>query len=151
MNYEQQLKKLEDEFGISDSEELIRKIKILVEYPSIESTFKSKGLCLIGSIICYLSPHLEEDNGYKYFKKALEFNDNNYDAILGICSIFNTYPYPFNTIVTEIEYLSYIRKLIDNYELLEERQRSNVLQSIRSYSLFKEKIVKKYGYSYMKG
>lgn len=151
MTYERELNELKEQFGIMDSEELIERVKLIVNNPLVKSSVKSNGLCLIGSIICYLSPYLEDDNGYSYFKKALEFYENNYDAILGICFIFNTYPYPFNTIVTELEYFSYIQKLIEEFELLEEKQRFNVLQSIKSYSSYRMKIVKKYGYEYIKG
>lgn len=146
MNYEQEINELQEQFGVMDSEKLIEKIKLIVKNPLVESSIKSNGLCLIGSIICYLSPHLEDDNGYSYFKKALAFNEDNYDAILGICSIFDTYPYPFNSIVTEVEYLSYIRKLVEKFEYLEERQKFNVLQSIKSYSSYRTKVIEKYGY-----
>lgn len=146
---EQELNELKDQFGIMDSEKLIGRIKLIINNPLVEASVKSNGLSLIGSIICYLSPYLEEDNGYVYFKKALEFNENNYDAMLGICSIFDTYPYPFNTIVTEVEYLYYIGKLVKNFEYMEERQRFNALQSIKIYSSYRAKIIEKYGYPVM--
>ncbi|WP_418627213.1 hypothetical protein [Anaerosinus sp.] len=146
MTYEQEINELKEQFGIMDSEKLIEKIKLIINNPLVELSVKSNGLCLIGSIICYLSPYLEDDNGYSYFKKALEFDETNYDAILGICFIFNTYPYPFNTIVTEVEYLSYIQRLIEEFDYMEERQRLNMLQSVKGYSSYRAKVIEKYGY-----
>lgn len=150
MNSYEQLRQFENEFGLTDDIELIHKIKTLIENPTIDSIVKSKGLCLIGNIICYLSPWLEDDNGYRYFEEALNLDSCNYDALLGICSIFNTYPYPFNTILSEVKYLDCIQKLIDSYELLDDRQHVNLLQSLKSYSLFRKKIIKKYGYPHIR-
>lgn len=146
VDYNDKIKLFENMFGNMESEELITEIKSFLEN-DLDFETKSKAASLIGSIICYLSPYLEEDSGYFYFKKALELNSDNYDAMLGICSIFNTYPYPFNNIVTEMEYLMYAEKLIENFENLNDDQRINVLQSFKSYTLFRKKIIEKFDIS----
>jgi len=146
MTYEQELDELEKQFGKMDSEKLIEKIKLLINNPLVDISVKSRGLCLMGSIISCLSPYLADDEGYSYFKKALELDDSNYEAILGICFIFNTYPYPFNTILTEVEYLSYIQQLIKEFDYMDERQRRNVLQSINAYAAYRTKVIEEYGY-----
>ncbi len=146
MTYEQELNELEKQFGKMDSEKLIEKIKLVIDNPLVDAAVKSRGLCLIGSIISCISPYLADDEGYSYFKKALEFDSTNYDALLGICFIFNTYPYPFNTILTEVEYLSYIQQLIKGFDSMDERQRHNMLQSINMYANYRKKVIEKYGY-----
>jgi len=146
VTYEQELNELEKQFGKMDSEKLIEKIKLVIDNPLVDAAVKSRGLCLIGSIISCISPYLADDEGYSYLKKALELDDSNYDAILGICFIFNTYPYPFNTILTEAEYLSCIQKLIKGFDYMEERQRRNMLRSINWYADYRKKVIEKYGY-----
>ena len=146
MTYEQELDELKKQFGKMDSEKLIEKIKLIINAPLVEVAVKSSGLCLIGKIISCLSPDLDDDEGYSYFKKALELDAANYEAILGICFIFNTYPYPFNTILTEVEYLSYMQKLIKAFDYMDKRQRKNMLQSINGYADYRIKVIKKYGY-----
>lgn len=146
MTYEQELDELKKQFGEMDSEKLIEKIKLIINNPLVDVAVKSSGLCLIGSIISYLSPYLADDEGYSYFKKALELDDTNYEAILGICFIFNTYPYPFNTILTEVEYLSYMQKLIKAFDYMDKRQRNKMLRSINRYADYRIKVIKKYGY-----
>jgi len=123
VNHEQRLNNLEKQFGIKDNEKLIEEINEVIKLPQVPTHLKSKGYCLIGLIIEHLAPHLQEDQGSSYYKKALEFDKSNYDALLGICSLFNTYPYPFNTIVTEVEFLSYIDKLVNDFELLNKTQK----------------------------
>lgn len=147
VDYKEQYKQLEKQFGELDSEELIGRIEVFIENHELDAQIKSRALSFIGSIICHLSPYLRDDCGYSYFKEALKIDPDNYDAILGICLIFNTYPYPFSKIVTEIEYLEYVGKLISDFEFLDERNKFNALETIGSYLLFRKKIINKYGYS----
>ncbi|WP_432663374.1 hypothetical protein R9X47_22685 [Wukongibacter baidiensis] len=141
VDYMQQYKEFEKQFGKLDSEELINQIQSFIVNHELDLQTKSKFLSLIGGIICDLSTYLKDDCGYSYFREAIEVDANNYDAILGVCSIFNTYPYPFNKIVTEVEYLSHVEKLINDFELLENNQKLNALQTIKSYSIFRKKII----------
>lgn len=146
INWEQKYKQLEKQFGILENEELIKQVRKLIVNPKVNDFIKSKALSLAGNIICHLAPAQKEDYGYSYFNEALELDSNNYDARLGICAIFNTYPYPFCNVVTEIEYLENIEKLINDFDELGESQKANTLETVRVYSLYRKKVIEKYGY-----
>lgn len=127
------LDKLRQQFGKMPEAELVEAIKQLLMEEQLDAKQQSAAYCLIGDVVS-IAPYLEDDEGYAYYKKALKCDENNYDAIIGICMIFDCFPHPFNTILTEYEYLSHIKKLTTDFERLNERQRFNFLQLTRAYS-----------------
>lgn len=44
-----------------------------------------------------------------------DIDEDNYFAMNMICSLFDTYPYPLNTLITEKEYLDILEKLAMNF------------------------------------
>jgi hypothetical protein len=150
--YEEKLNELKAEIGAVDSINLISSIKEILTDPEINSVDKSAGLCLIGEILWCISTYLDENDpyGYEHFKKALKYNKNNYDALLGIISIFSIYPYPLNTVVTEQEYIMYTKKLIKDFSLLSENQKKNTIENFAAYLDLRETLIDKYGYSWFK-
>jgi len=90
-------------------------------------------LTLTGDLIIFLDPHSSEDAGYGYYKKALEYDENNLDARIGICIIFDKYPAPDNNILTEREYFENLDILFDKFgEISDEDKKKNIIQLMRN-------------------
>lgn len=122
-----------DRFGIEDNEVLIENFKIIIRDECCSNAIKSKAYCGIGDVICFLEPALSDDAGYKYYKKALEYDEENIDARVGICIIFGDYPAPENEILTEKEYLEQLQILINKFDKIEDQKRKdNIIQLMKS-------------------
>ncbi|MCT4586023.1 MAG: hypothetical protein N4A54_13935 [Peptostreptococcaceae bacterium] len=93
---------------------------------------RSKFLAFLGNMVINLSPYVVEDCGYSYLKEALKLDENNYYAMLGICSIYDNF-YTCD-IVEELEYLEYIEELINNFKKLSELNKFDFLGSIRAFT-----------------
>lgn len=59
-----------------------------------------------------------------------------------ICSLFDTYPYPLNTLITEREYLDVLEKLAMNFYDMDEMCQKNFLGTVKTYIKLRKKLIK---------
>lgn len=94
-------------------------------------------------MISFLELHSSEDAGYGYYKKALEYDENNIDARVGICIIFDKYPAPINTILTEKEYMEHLRILINEFDKIgDEKRKKNIIKLVKDLIEYRLKMIK---------
>lgn len=129
-----------DKFGIESNEVLIEEFKKLISDNESSHIIKSKAYCGIGDLISFLEPALSEDAGYKYYKKSLEYDNENIDARVGICIIFGDYPAPEYEIVTEKEYLEQLQILINKFSKInDEKRKENIIELMKGLVEYKLK------------
>lgn len=122
-----------DKFAIEDNEVIIEEFNKIIEDVNTSNTIKSKACCGIGDLIIFLDPDYCDDAGYRYYKKALEYDENNLDARVGICIIYDKYPAPDNSILTEREYLENLDILFDKFdEISDEDKKKNIIQLMKN-------------------
>ena len=122
-----------DKFGIEENELIIKQFKDIINDSTSSDEIKSKAYCGIGDLIIFFDPHSYDDAGYRYYRKALEYDDNNLDARVGICIIFDKYPSPVNNIISEKEYLENLDILINNFDVIDdEDKKKNIIQLIKN-------------------
>lgn len=144
MNSEEKIRCLRKQLGIIEDSKLIEEYKKIIEDKSVNDKVKSKAYFAIGEIIEVLSPELSDDNGYSYFKKAIELDEDNFEASISICRIFNLYPAPFNTLLTEEECLYHLMKIIDCFNKADTKLQENILSAMKSYLSVRSEIIKRY-------
>lgn len=143
MNIDERIHYLRKQIGIIEENKLIEEYKKIINNKDVSNNIKSKAYYAIGEVIEVIAPHLSEDNGYSYFKKAIEYDEENIEASIGICRIFNKYPAPFNSLVTEEENLNNLIKLLKNMnEVNDENIKGNIMSVVQSYLKVKLKIFK---------
>ncbi|WP_026762792.1 hypothetical protein [Selenomonas artemidis] len=148
-DYDAFFDELEKNWTWENGKESIRKIEKRVMDPEITDEQKSRGLQMIGEWLWHADPHLVDDEdmyGIGRLRAALRCNPKNYEVMLDIADIFDTYPYPFNTVVTELETIASLKGLIQGFSELTDEQRTNALSLLQSYLDYKEAIIKRYGY-----
>lgn len=122
-----------DKFGIEDNEVIIKELTKIINDNTVSDNIKSKAYCGIGDLIIFLDPHSYDDSGYKYYKKALEYDSNNLSARVGLCIIFDEYPAPKNNIISEKEYLENLNILLESfYEIKDENLQKNIIQLMKN-------------------
>ncbi|OOM15889.1 hypothetical protein [Clostridium saccharobutylicum] len=135
---------LYNKFGIEDDEKLIEEFKKIIQSEDVSSLIKSEAYCGIGDVISLMAPELGEDLGYKYYKKALEFNENNLYARVGICIIYTSYSAPINSILNEEEYLENLEILINKYDEINDKgMKANIIQLMKNLIGHRIRVLKK--------
>ena len=131
-----------DKFGIKDTNSVIEEFNKIIKDDSVSSVIKSKAYCGIGDVIAFLEPELHDDCGYEYYKKALEYDEDNLDARVGICVIFDQYPAPKYNVITEEEYLEHLQILINKFDkITDENKRSNIIQLMKNLVEYRLKMI----------
>ncbi|MEI3336720.1 MAG: hypothetical protein ACLR02_15150 [Clostridium sp.] len=120
-----------EKFSIEDDEVLINKFKEIIKCKDASDIIKSEAYCGIGDIINFLAPEISEDLGYKYYKKALEYDENNLYARVGICVIYTSYSAPTDSIFPESEYLKHLKILVDEYDNVDDDMKQNIFQLLK--------------------
>lgn len=142
MKYQKEYDEFLNSIGDEDAQILIDKIELFLNKNKMDNKVKSKFIALIGLVINVIGISLVDDYGYSYFKYALELDEHNYFVMNMICSLFDTYPYPLNTLITEREYLDVLEKLAMNFYDMDEMCQKNFLGTVKIYIKLRKKLIK---------
>ena len=128
---EEYIKNIYIKFMEEDNEVLVEEFKKVIASEEASDIIKSEAYCGIGDIINFLAPEISEDLGYKYYKKALEYDENNLYARVGICVIYTSYSAPTDSIFPESEYLKHLKILVDEYDNVDDDMKQNIFQLLK--------------------
>ncbi len=128
---EEYIKNIYKKFMEEDNEVLVEEFKKVIASEEASDIIKSEAYCGIGDIINLLAPYISDDLGYKYYKKALEYDENNLYARVGICIIYTSYSAPTDSIFPESEYLKHLKILVDEYDNVDDDMKQNIFQLLK--------------------
>lgn len=131
-------------FGVEKTDVIIEEFSKIIEDDNTSNIIKSKACCGIGNLIIFLDPDYYDDAGYGYYKKALEYDEYNLDARLGICLVYDSYPEPDNSILTERECLENLDVLCDKFdEIRDESKKKTIIQLLMNLVKYRLKKIKR--------